>query len=264
MQVKILYILNFGMCGVHDTESLAVSKGLYLKHVNRCDAVGVFNVDVDSNSKAKLLPDQLKGSLPLKNAPGYDANAPGYDAGKAKEAAEVLLKAPKDASKDASGKMNRSIGVYVVMHYGGAGGLSTQPEEVAQTIDDLLPEEAKEKLHYIAMLACAIADKKDVEFAPEGDLTYMMRFMKELQNREMRPEVAGWDGFISAAPHRPEGQDVYADGNVVNLVNFPGKKIVRPRKKFVVVTDDYRSKHKHFYQVIEDGKLKMKLGGWST
>jgi hypothetical protein len=51
----------------------------------------------------------------------------------------------------------------------------------------------------------------------------------------------------------------------VNVDRFAGKKIVRPKnKKFMMVPNEYRKLHKHFYQVTENGKLKMALGDWST
>jgi hypothetical protein len=137
-----------------------------------------------------------------------------------------------------------------------------------------VPTQAKAKLHYVVMLACAIATEERGEIdLNRQDAAYMTVFMKELNARAMRPVVAGWDVFITAAPHRPKtakaedakvfshgGDDEIGDLRTQHMV---GRKIVRrTQTKFETVSNEYRKVHKHLYRIV-DGKLRVGLGTWS-
>lgn len=251
MKAKIVYILSFGMFGaIQDEETVSVCKGLFVKHRDRCDAVGVVALD---NGRPILDPQQVHGALPLKGAVDGAARLDAVAAG------AVVTGAPAAPAGD-----QRGIGIYVVMH--GPEALAEPAAAVAKAIDETLPTEAKAKVHYVVMLVCGLAtDDPGIVDLDRQDASYMTVLMKELRGRGMQPIVAGWDEFVSAAPHKPDGRNVYEGASAIDdLQTIAGRKIVRPgNKRYRTVTNEYRKLHKHVYRIRDDGRLEVALGRWS-
>jgi hypothetical protein len=262
LKVRTLYILNAGMLGglIDDDESSDVSRGLFLKYKDRCSAVGVVLL---KNEKLLLEPLLLKGPLPL------NGGVAGRDQVNPQQADALVEGLPADPAG-----VNRSVGAYVVMH--GPAGFAVPADDLARLLDEMLPAAAKPKLHYVVLLACNIALENPGEVALDAeDALYVTRFMKEMLARGMKPVTAGWDVFITAAPHRPTEthenkqvprsvRDHQTGKKIADLESIPGKKIIKSAPAgYSTVPNEYRKLHKRVFQVA-NGKLSVKLGTWST
>jgi hypothetical protein len=155
----------------------------------------------------------------------------------------------------------------------GPASLAVESDALAGLLDQMLPPAAKPKLHYVVLVACNIVDEKPGEVALDAaDAKYITVFMREMSKRSMKPVTAGWDVFITAAPHRPvetSGEkktvrNVYdqTGKKIADLESIAGKKIIKD-KQYSIVPNEYRKLHKHLFQ-IADGKLIVKQGTWST
>ncbi len=237
----------------NEAESNAGAEGLYDRHLHKCDFV-----------------EWWKGHPPTQYA--GENGAP-------------------------SAEVSPGIGFYAVFHnigwFNNTGlnlviptGTSFIEKVLRPILGDALPNLTK-----LVFVACAMApgETQIAQFSggqnveeitqqqnsPLGNQSYMIDVMLKLNALEIRPEIVGWDNFISVLPAAPgNNRSVYNSTLQKKLTpgqmagEMYGKKyVMHPRgngMKFGLVSPDYREAHKRTFAITDSGHVRITgPGGWS-
>ena len=259
-------------------ESKHVCRGLFLKHQQKASCEGVTVLVVDQGGGVQPHPKQQHGTLP--GATGAAAALPAAAIPAAADTVAVVAQEKKGEKHGSGGAppRPRTIGAYFVMH--GPAGFALPIDRVVKAIQAGVPAEQLSQIHYVVLLSCALVDKKKEKQAIDNgfidmnreDAGYIVGFMKALTAAGIRPVVAGWDTYISAAPHRPKDQPLLrplarkgAYEEIADVDAIAGRKYMRQPsgQRYITLNNEYRKLHKHLYTATGDGRLKVQLGRWS-
>lgn len=191
MRVAYLYIIGIGLGMGPDEEASEVCDGLYTKYGGRSGPTAL--IGFDNDAKPQVL--KKTGDIPINEgiprAVSYSETQP----------PGVQIQARK------------GVGVYLAIHGTGASEFGLlEPTEVVDILVSIIPEAQRRNLDKIALIQCFGARKKYAEL--NGQLVQdiakappLIQLLSALRDQGMRPMVAGWEGFVSVAPHRPKDQD---------------------------------------------------------
>lgn len=197
------------------------------------------------------------------------------------------------------GNWEGDVGVYAIMHHAVVNEVSiansTGADYVNTVLEPVLGNDLK-KVTKIVLLACmgAYGDIRQFENDDLADLQmkdacgevvqrrFLIDLIMSLAGRNIYPDVAGWDNFVSVLPFVPDKRSVYLNYPVDKKSKFSadqlnteqGRKIVDQGKR----SDAEGQISKHYYNIVnnqirtnqkrtlrfEEGRLKITDGsGWS-
>ena len=245
MRVKHCYIVGFGKNGNDiDDETGAVCGALFTKYSARCQETKVFH----HNNVVEV-----------------------------------------SASTGVNAVVKHEVGIYLVFHTFAGMFLEIDAGRVYDFVAKVIPDQQLKAAEKVALVACDSADLGEGDLVrnvavgnllpePTDDFddlgrkrSILLQIMLAFDAHGVRPKVAGWDDFISAAPYLPTGNSLYptpkggGKSTIIKNINeqqYVGKKIGHG-KRYGFVDDTYRSAHKRVYY-IENGIIHVDgLAGWS-
>ena len=221
MRVNYLYIIGIDP----DDETSAVCDGLYTKYAGRSGPTGLIR-RVPGETQVFKSTGDIPLNSGIKHAPSY---------------IKTQLPTPPVPAKS-------NVGVYLVLHSVGHDRDNSRAAVLPELLTEVIPEDQRSQVNKIALLQCYSASHKHRELneQPIQDIANappLITLLSALRAKGMTPMLAGWDGYVSAAPHRPEGGQLITkpDNNpktpwqvVQDPQTIAGRKIVHYRKETTV------------------------------